>query len=70
MRIKICDQLIVAMSGSFDVILNNGMRKSKFHLNRSYYGLYVPSDDLARNGQFFIRLRLSWFWLPNFYDES
>jgi hypothetical protein len=34
-------QLIVAMSGSFDVVLDDGYRKQRFHLNRSYYGLYV-----------------------------
>lgn len=34
-------QLIIAMSGSFDVILNDGYEKKRFHLNRSYYGLYV-----------------------------
>jgi len=34
-------QLIVAMSGSFDIILDNGSEKKRFHLNRSYYGLYV-----------------------------
>jgi hypothetical protein len=34
-------QLIVAMSGSFDVILDDGKNKRRFHLNRSYCGLYV-----------------------------
>ncbi|MBI5924992.1 MAG: WxcM-like domain-containing protein [Aquabacterium sp.] len=34
-------QLIVAMSGSFDVVLDDGSEKRRFHLNRSYYGLYV-----------------------------
>jgi dTDP-4-dehydrorhamnose 3,5-epimerase-like enzyme len=34
-------QLIVAMSGSFDVILNDGRQTQRFHLNRSYHGLYV-----------------------------
>jgi hypothetical protein len=34
-------QLIVAMSGSFDVILDDGREKRRFHLNRSYFGLYV-----------------------------
>lgn len=34
-------QLIVAMSGSFDVLLDDGYEKKRFHLNRSYYGLYV-----------------------------
>jgi len=34
-------QLIIAMSGSFDVILDDGTRQKRFHLNRSYFGLYV-----------------------------
>lgn len=34
-------QFIVAMSGSFDVVLNDGTEMKRFHLNRSYYGLYV-----------------------------
>jgi hypothetical protein len=34
-------QLIIAISGSFDVILDDGMKKQRFHLSRSYYGLYV-----------------------------
>ena len=34
-------QLIVAMSGSFDVLLDDGKEKRTFHLNRSYNGLYV-----------------------------
>jgi len=34
-------QLIIAMSGSFDIVLDDGREKKRFHLNRSYYGLYV-----------------------------
>jgi len=34
-------QLIIAMSGSFDVILDDGKKKKRVHLSRSYYGLYV-----------------------------
>lgn len=34
-------QLIIAMSGSFDVILDDGVNKKRVHLNRSYTGLYV-----------------------------
>lgn len=34
-------QLIIAMSGSFDVILDDGSEKKRYHLNRSYQGLYV-----------------------------
>lgn len=36
-------EFLIAMSGSFDVVLDDGSRKARFHLNRSYYGLYVPS---------------------------
>ena len=36
------EEFIVALSGSFDVILDDGMKKQTFALNRSYYGLYVP----------------------------
>jgi len=35
-------QLIIAASGSFDVILDNGKTRQKFSLNRSYRGLYIP----------------------------
>jgi dTDP-4-dehydrorhamnose 3,5-epimerase-like enzyme len=35
-------QFIIAMSGSFDVVLDAGRGRQRFHLNRSYYGLYVP----------------------------
>lgn len=34
-------QFIVAMSGSFDVVLDDGKEKKRFHMNRSHYGLYV-----------------------------
>lgn len=36
------EEFIVALSGSFDVILDNGKEKRTYQLNRSYYGLYVP----------------------------
>ena len=35
-------QLFVAMSGSFDVIVDDGYGRKRVHMNRSYYGLYVP----------------------------
>ena len=34
-------QLVVAMSGSFDIHLDDGYEKKTFHMNRSYYGLYI-----------------------------
>jgi hypothetical protein len=39
--LKSCHQFIIAISGSFDVILDDGSERRKFHLNRSHYGLYV-----------------------------
>jgi len=36
------EEFIIALSGSFDVVLDDGFRKQTFSLNRSYYGLYVP----------------------------
>jgi oxalate decarboxylase/phosphoglucose isomerase-like protein (cupin superfamily) len=35
-------QFIIAMSGSFDIVLDDGKNKKRIHLCRSYYGLYVP----------------------------
>jgi dTDP-4-dehydrorhamnose 3,5-epimerase-like enzyme len=35
-------QLLIAMSGSFDVVVDDGIHRQRFHLNRSYYGLYIP----------------------------
>lgn len=36
-------EFIVAMSGSFDVVVSDGISQKTFHLNRSYYGLYIPA---------------------------
>jgi dTDP-4-dehydrorhamnose 3,5-epimerase-like enzyme len=35
-------QLLIAMSGSFDIMLDDGRTRFKYHMNRSYYGLYIP----------------------------
>ena len=37
------EEFIIALSGAFDVIVDDGQSKKKFTLNRSYYGLYVPA---------------------------
>ena len=37
------EEFIVALSGAFDVIVDDGENKKKFTLNRSYYGLFVPA---------------------------
>ena len=36
------EEFIIALSGSFDVVLDDGKERKVFSLNRSYYGLYVP----------------------------
>ena len=36
-------QFIIAAMGSFDVVLDDGFEQKRFHLNRSYYGLYIPT---------------------------
>ncbi len=40
---KKTEEFIIAMSGSFDVLVDDGEQKIKYTLNRSYYGLYVPA---------------------------
>ena len=37
------EEFIVALSGAFDVVVDDGQQKKTFTLNRSYYGLYVPN---------------------------
>lgn len=53
---KDLQEIIIALSGSFDVILNDGSREKKFTLNRSYYALYIP--------------RLIWRHMENFSTNS
>lgn len=36
------EELVVALSGSFDIILHDGKEEKKYSLTRSYYGLYIP----------------------------
>jgi hypothetical protein len=40
---KVQEEFIIALSGSFDVLIDDGNNKQVFTLNRSYYGLYIPS---------------------------
>lgn len=37
-----CNQFLIAASGSFDVTVDDGIDRKRFHLNRSYYGLHIP----------------------------
>ncbi len=62
-------QLIIAMSGSFDVTLDDGKEKKKFHLNRSYNGLYVP-PMMWRDLDNFSSGAVCMVLASEFYDES
>lgn len=53
---KESDEFIIALSGSFDVVLNDGEKEVKYSLSRSYYGLFVP--------------KLMWRHMENFSTNS
>jgi len=42
------NEIIIALSGSFDIVLHDGFEERKFSLNRSYYGLIVPKMTWRR----------------------
>lgn len=42
---KTTKEFIIALSGSFDVLVDNGDHEIRYHLNRSYFGLYVPAGN-------------------------
>ena len=46
------EEFVVALSGSFDVILDDGKGKKTFSLNRSYYGLYIPKGKWREMNNF------------------
>jgi len=62
-------ELIVALSGSFDVLIDNGKAKKTYFLNRSYYGLYVP-NRLWRQMQNFSTNSLALVLSSTKYNES
>ena len=63
------EELIVALSGSFDVVVDDGKEKKTFSLNRSYYGLYVPKGTW-REMQNFSTNSLALILSSTKYDES
>lgn len=66
---KALQQLIIAMSGSFDVVLDDGAQKKRVHLNRPYYGLYVPTM-LWRELDNFSSGAVCMVLASNLYDEQ
>lgn len=63
------EEFIVALSGAFDVIVDDGENKKKFTLNRSYYGLYVPAG-LWREMENFSTNSLALEFGSIHYDEN
>jgi hypothetical protein len=61
-------EFIIALSGSFDVLLNDGKNEERFRLNRSYYGLYVP-NGLWRSMEDFSTNSLAVVLSSIFYNE-
>lgn len=63
------EEFIVALSGAFDVIVDDGENKKKFTLNRSYYGLHVPAG-LWREMENFSTNSLALEFGSIHYDEN
>lgn len=49
---KICHQFLIAASGSFDVLVDDGVNKKIVNLNRPYYGLHIPPGIWAHEMNF------------------
>ena len=62
-------QLVVAMSGSFDMLLDDGVAQKRVHLNRSYFGLYIPSM-IWREIDNFSSGAVCMVLASEFYDEA
>lgn len=66
---KETEEFIVALSGSFDVVIDNGEQREAFQLNRSYFGLYVPKS-IWRTMTNFSTNSLALVLSSTEYDES
>lgn len=66
---KQLQQLFIAMSGSFDILLDDGHEKKKYHMNRSYNGLYV-CPMIWRDLDNFSSGAVCMVLASDYYDES
>ena len=62
-------EFIIAISGSFDVVVDDGKHKKTFSLNRSYYGLYIPKG-LWRSMENFSTNSLALEFADTKYDKK
>jgi len=67
--LKTTHQFIIAMAGSFDVVLDAGNGRQRFQLNRSYYGLYIP-PMVWRELENFSSGSVALVLASGFYDEA
>jgi dTDP-4-dehydrorhamnose 3,5-epimerase-like enzyme len=66
---KQLQEVIIALSGSFDVVLNDGKNERRFTLSRSYYGLYIPKM-MWRSLENFSTNALAFIAADAAYDET
>jgi dTDP-4-dehydrorhamnose 3,5-epimerase-like enzyme len=63
------EEFIVALSGSFDVVVNDGEEKHAFSLNRSYYGLFIP-NGIWRHMENFSTNAVALVLSSTYFDET
>lgn len=66
---KRLEQIVIALSGSFDVVLDDGYNRKSFFLNRPHYGLYVP-PGIWRELENFSSNSVALSLVSQIYDES
>ena len=66
---KNLNEVIIALSGSYDVVLHDGEQEYRYQLNRSYYGLYVPKM-MWRHIENFSTNSLALILTDDFYKED
>lgn len=66
---KTLQQIIIALSGSFDVLLDDGVNRRTFFLNRPHYGLYIP-PGVWRELENFSSNSVALSLVSEVYDES
>lgn len=62
-------EFVVALSGSFNVIITDGKKENQYHLNRSYFGLYIP-NGLWRHMENFSTNAVVMVLSSTIFDES
>jgi dTDP-4-dehydrorhamnose 3,5-epimerase-like enzyme len=66
---KAMEQVVIALSGSFDVVLDNGFVRKSFLLNRPHYGLYIP-PGIWRELENFSSNSIALVLVSTLYDEG